>query len=363
MNATSMRIPRVAAELLVIAVIVSAVVTGSMFAAASPDFDRAGAGENVWRDLAVAAIVVSVLGTLAAWALWVAWRRHAALDSRPDAPARLLALAVATLPEARRDWGAAMTAELSSITDHAARRRFAAGSARAALFPPAGTWRPATGWAGGAVGVLGVLACTAAAVSMLAAYPNETLDATAPLLGVVLVVVLEACLALTLVAPPALASSALARSVGMWLGVGAGAGLLLVSRTGGLEVGAMALILPVQLLILVIVPSVVAAATRSLRAAVQAIVWGFVYSSITMFPVYIVESVRRYQADGGLFLDGDADRWTTIGTNLGDAVVWLLLIAPSLLIPVGVLGAALVSAVARATEPAEDRPTIASAQP
>jgi hypothetical protein len=351
MNAPRASLPRVAAELLVIAVVVAAVVTGLLYAAASPDFARPMSGENAWRSFVVASIVLTTSSTLAAWALWLAWRRRAALDSEPDVPARVLALAVATLPEARRDWGAAMAAELSSIADRATRRRFAAGSARAALFPPAGTWRPATGWAGAAVGVVGVLACTAAAVFMLVAHSRETLDATPPVLGVALVVVLEACLALTLVAPPALASSAFARRVGMWLGVAAGAGLLLVSRTGGLEVGAMALILPVQLVILVIVPAVVATVAGSLRAGVQTILWGFVYSSITMFPVYIVESVRRYRADGGLYLDGDADPWTTIGTNLGDAVVWLLLVAPTLLVPVGILGAALVTASGRSMPP------------
>jgi hypothetical protein len=55
-----------------------------------------------------------------------------------------------------------MTAELSSLTNPSSRWSFAAGSARAALFPPA-AWRPATGWVGAAAGVLGVLACTVAA--------------------------------------------------------------------------------------------------------------------------------------------------------------------------------------------------------
>jgi hypothetical protein len=92
--------------------------------------------------------VLAGLCTAAAWVLWVACRRRAALDAQPDAAARLLALAVATLPEARRDWGTATTAELSSLTT-ASRWSFAAGSARAALFPPA-AWRPATGCVGAA---------------------------------------------------------------------------------------------------------------------------------------------------------------------------------------------------------------------
>jgi hypothetical protein len=350
------RLLRIAAELLVIALVVSAVVAGALYASASPDFDEAVRGENAWRSFVIASLVLSGLGTVAAWALWFAWRRRAALDSQPDAPARLLALAVATLPQARRDWGAAMTAELSSIAAHAARWRFAAGSTRAALLLPAGERRPATGWVGGTVGVIGVLACTAAVAHMLVVYPKETVDAMPPFFGVVLVIVLAACLALALAAPQGLTSSALARRVGLWLGIAGGVGLLLVSRTGGLEVGAMTFIGPVQFLILVVVPAVVAAVARSLGAAVQSILWGFVFSIVTMLPVYIVESIRRYQADGGLYLDGDADRWTTIGTNLHDAVGWLLLIVPIVLVPLGVLCAALVTAVARAPERTDNRP-------
>ena len=67
-----------------------------------------------------------------------------------------------------------------------------------------------------------------------------------------------------------------------------------------------------------------------------------------MFPVYILESIRRYHADGGLYLDGDAPMGTTIGANLGDAVSWLLLIVPCLIIPLGILGAALITVVVRA---------------
>jgi hypothetical protein len=361
MNASLRRFLRIAAELLVISLVVAAVATGLLYASASPDFDHPVRGDNAWRGFVVGSIVLSALGTVAAWVLWLAWRRRATLDSQPDVPARLLALAVATLPETRRDWGAAMTAELSSVADRASRRRFAAGGARAALFPPAAARRPATGWAGAAVGVLGVLACSAAAVYMLLVYPKETVDATPPFYGVVLVVALAACLALTLVAPQALASSALARRVGLWLGVAAGVGLLLSSRTGVLEAGAMTFVVPAQFLTLVVVPAVVAAVARSLGAAVQSILWGFVFSTVAMFPVYIAESVRRYHADEGLYLDGDADLWTTVGTNLADAVGWLFLLAPSLLVPLGILGAALVTAVMRAIERAGNRPTVASA--
>ena len=110
----------------------------------------------------------------------------------------------------------------------------------------------------------------------------------------------------------------------------------------------MTFIVPAQFLILVIAPVIVAAIARSLRAAVQVIVTGFVFGGVVMFPVYIFESIRRYHADGGLYLDGDAPMGTTIGTNLGDAVSWLILAVPSLMIPLGILAAAIAAVVARA---------------
>jgi hypothetical protein len=354
------RFVRRAAELAVIALVVTATVTGSVYGLESPYFDHPFRGETAWRNFVTASTVLSILGIAAASLLWLVWRHRAALDTQPDAPARLLALAVATLPQSRREWGAAMIAELSSVTGDAARWRFAAGSARAALFPPTARRRPATGTAGAAVSILGVLACTAATVYMLVAFP-EAAEATSAGFIVVFAVILVVCLALTLVAPQGLISSAFARHVGLWFGITSGAGLLLLSRTGGLESGAMAFIMPAQFAAFVVIPAVVAAVTRSIGAAVQSIVWGFIFGSVTMFPVYIVESIRRYHGGRGLYLDGDAPLGTTIGTNLNDAVGWLLLVVPSLMIPFGIMSAAIVAAVAKAIVRAANRSTAAPA--
>ena len=88
------------------------------------------------------AIWMAVFGTpwmVAAWLLWRAWWRRAGAElSVLDGPALLLAAAATTLPADRRDWGAAMTAELVQVQNPAARWRFAAGCARAALYPPGG---------------------------------------------------------------------------------------------------------------------------------------------------------------------------------------------------------------------------------
>jgi hypothetical protein len=53
-----------------------------------------------------------------------------------DTPGLLLAAAARQTPEERREWGAAMMAELSEIHDLASRWRFALGCVRVALFPP-----------------------------------------------------------------------------------------------------------------------------------------------------------------------------------------------------------------------------------
>ena len=110
-------------------------------------------------DMAIWMAVFAIPAMLAAWLLWRAWRRRAgARVSALDGPGLLLAAATATLPAARRDWGAAMVAELAQVEDRAARWRFAAGCARAAVFPPG---RRA------AVGVTGALAVAATAVAAL----------------------------------------------------------------------------------------------------------------------------------------------------------------------------------------------------
>jgi hypothetical protein len=62
---------------------------------------------------------MAVLGTptmLAAWLLWRAWWRQAGPGlSGMDGPAWLLSAAGAMLPADRREWGAAMVAELAQV--------------------------------------------------------------------------------------------------------------------------------------------------------------------------------------------------------------------------------------------------------
>jgi hypothetical protein len=116
------------------------------------------------------AIWMAVFGTpwmVAARLLWRAWwRRSGAEPLALDGPGWLLAAAAATLPADRRDWGQAMTAELAQVQRGPARWRFAAGCARAAVFPPRGH-RAAVGVAG----AVAVAAIAAAALVTGAALP------------------------------------------------------------------------------------------------------------------------------------------------------------------------------------------------
>jgi hypothetical protein len=231
---TIARTLRIATELLIIAAAVAVLVTGVMLALEAPYFDHPYRGENAQRNFITRSVVLSGLGTLAAWVLWLTWRHRAALDAQPDGPARLLAAAVATLPEARLDWGAAMMAELSSITGSSARWGFATSSARAAIFAPIGGRQRPGGRLGGAVAVLGVISCAAAVGYLSLAYPG-TFEVRSALFTAVLMVFLAVCLWLSLVAPPILTSSGLATRVGLFFGIGSGLGLLLFSHSNAVE--------------------------------------------------------------------------------------------------------------------------------
>jgi hypothetical protein len=116
--------------------------------------------------LLLASIFIATPWLVAVRLLWRARARTGAGQSTMDFPARLLAVAVAGLPEERRDWGAAMIAELAQVQGPT-RSRFAAGCARTAFFPPRGDRVPIAATAG--VAVLAVVAAGLAAGETLPA--------------------------------------------------------------------------------------------------------------------------------------------------------------------------------------------------
>jgi hypothetical protein len=348
------------------------------------------------------AIWMVVFGTpwmVAAWLLWRAWWRRAGAGlAALDGPARLLAAATAALPGDRRDWGAAMAAELAQVPGAAARWRFAAGCARTAAFPPRGS-RVAVGVAGalavaavaaaalvtgavvpamrvfalafvGLVGGLatlaaarsrrggrggpglgiaglalaGVAACVAFTTHYLAEYPSyhqghppAVAVSLPPGTAVVLAVVLAGCLWPAVRPPRWLLSDRHARSLGAVMAVALAAGLVVTSRLE--DAGIMGALLLAPILVLLPGSAVAAAAGRSFRAGLAACAWAAVLGMPLIIVAWLAEALRWYWQGRGLLLDADGGPWM-VGANLGDAVWWTLVLLALWAVPLGVIGAA-----------------------
>jgi hypothetical protein len=354
------------------------------------------------------AIWMAVFGTpwmVAAWLLWRAWWRQAgARLSEMDGPAWLLAAAAATLPADRRDWGAAMAAELAQVQDRAARWRFAAGCARAAVLPPGGN-RAAVGVAGalavaavaaaalatgaalpagrvfalafvGLVGGLatltvarsrrvgragpgpaiaglalaGVAACMAATTYYLAAYPSyrrghsaPTLASLPPVTAVVLAVALAGCLWLAMRPPRWLLPDRHARRFGLGMAIALVTGFVLNARLA--QSGVMAYLPGGPILVVLTGSAAAAAVGRSFRSGLWACAWATLLSAPLLIAAWLVEALRWHRLGRGMLLDGDGP--LAVGANLRDAVWWSLVFLVLWALPLGVLGAAVGSAPAR----------------
>ena len=93
-----------------------------------------------------------------------------------DLPARIVAVAARLLHGDRREWGAAMAAELAQLHQRPARWRFALGCAHAALIAPS---HPNAGAPGVAITVMflaGVAGCIAATSFVLTTWPHAAND-------------------------------------------------------------------------------------------------------------------------------------------------------------------------------------------
>ncbi|MCI0587466.1 MAG: hypothetical protein L0323_11560 [Planctomycetes bacterium] len=344
---------------------------------------------------ATSAILVAGIATpwvIAARLLWRDWwARSGARLSTVDGPARLLAAAVATLPGERRDWGAAMAAELGRVQGSSERWRFAAGCARAAIFPPRASRVPvlvvaalsagalaaaeiglghtlpgmrffgvlfvalvgamatlaaarsrgvlatAPGPTLAGAGVLGVAACIAATANFLVENPAAG-EHLAPSAAAVLAAVLAGCLWLALTPPRGLTTERLSRGLGVVAGLALGLGCVFTSRlsihTNG---GPVVWVILAPAVIFFAASAVAASVGRSFRAGVQAAVWTGVVGALLVFAVWLPEALHRYGVDARLLLDGE--RGHSIGENLDDAV-WVLVAVPILGLPFGVIGAA-----------------------
>jgi hypothetical protein len=354
--------------------------------------------------MAIWTAVFSVPWMIAAQLLWRAWwRRAGARLSALDGPAWLVAAAAATLPADRRAWGAAMAAELAQVPDRSARWRFAAGSARAAVFPPGGNRvavavtgtlgvaataaaalatgavlpagrvfaltfvglvgglatltvarRRRIGRAGPGPAVAGLaLAGTAGSVAAttwyLAEYPTTpsghppTTSATmSPVTSVVLAVVLAGCLWLALTPPRWLVGDRPGRRFGVAMALALVAGFVLWSRLGLRGVGLADEGMAGYLIFGM--PLVVLAGSAAAAAAGRSFrsgLWACAWATVLGLLLVLVAWLA--EAPRWYRQVGglllDADEGIGMGANLGDAIWWSLALLVLWALPIGVIGA------------------------
>jgi hypothetical protein len=326
------------------------------------------------------------------------WSGPGSRMSTMDLPERLLAAAAAALPERRRGWGRAMTAELAEVQGRSARWRFALSSVRATLWlPPAGGWpvlalvtgvvvaaTTAVGPAVGAAvpglrvfavtftGLVGAMAALAVARAprprlrlpvpaptvLVAAGVAAAIAATViflrrepaaaqylpPAAAVYLAVVLAGCLWVALASPRWLGTSRLAPHLGAAAAVVFAAWFWLAIRTDGTEpplplLLVLALVLVLAPLAVFFVPAFAAGrAGRSFRSGLQAAVWTVTSIMPLTYAIWLPEGLRRHTIDGHL-LDGEVV--APVGANLPEALVFCLGIFPVLGLTLGVIGGAL----------------------
>jgi hypothetical protein len=313
-----------------------------------------------------------------------------------DPPGRVLAAAVATLPAHRRDWGAAMCAELDEVRGRPARWRFALSCARAALRlprfgglpvlalgaglvvaatvaagPVVGAAVPGLGvFAAGFVGLAGGLALTrrvrfpvpaasvlvaggvAAAIVMTVVFllrEPASAQYLPPGRSVFLAAILAGSLWIAVASPRWLGTSRRAP----YLGAGAALVYVVLQVLARRLIGAdpseaVTLLLAPMILfgpaVLFFFPALWAGlADRSFRSGMQAGAWTAITSLPLSFALWLYEGLRIYPITGELVFAVDPG---PIGVNLADAVFWCLVFAPVVGIPCAVFGAAAAGAYA-----------------
>lgn len=353
-----------------------------------------------WLMLAAGLAQLAAMGIAAVWLLQRARRAGgAAPSSARDLPARLLAVASATLPESRRDWGAAMRAELAQVQTRSARWQFAAGCAWTAIFPPRGNrgavaaaaalgavlavvlagfavgeaFAPMRVFAMAFIGLIGaaavfavtrsrpvsrptsgplilvagatsVASCIAATAYLIDQYPAAAYYLR-PVTAIILAVPLAGVLWLILVPPRALTTDRWAPRIAVGVTLALALGLLLVSRwdltTGGdsSKIGGFVGFVPAPA---IFVTAFVAAAVRqSVRAGLQVAVWTALLASLAAYAITVHEAVLWYQVNQTLIRDGEITAQSRlVGAAIHDST-WGLI--PTLCVWViwGVMGAAI----------------------
>jgi hypothetical protein len=268
-----------------------------------------------------------------------------------DAPAKLLAFAVAGLPHSHRDWGRAMNAELEAVCGGGPRWRFSLGCTRAAGVIRARAMLTSRERGGAGLRALigaGVCAAVALAGYGLVRYPGLRSGGDAGIAAVTFVAVLVAYGAVTLsLARGTGVREVTARRHGMVGGVVIGAAWLVVlSPTGVLKQWVL-----VPLTVALLGPGCVAAlaarAGADVTAGSRAALWSGIVGGLLVFAVWMTASYARdgRPYDAQLLRDfhhsGAPDLATlAIGDALASALTLLILI-PLAALAFGSLGARL----------------------
>jgi hypothetical protein len=363
---------------------------------------------KVNREFALLLIVPTALWVTAALTLldrW--WSRTGIRLSAMDPPGRLLAAAVATLPDHRREWGMAMHAELAEVRGRSARWQFALSSTRAALrLPPLGGWPVralVTGMAAAAVAAAGpavaaavpglgtfavsfvglvgamVVLVVARSSRMRLPVPGPTLLVTGgvaaaitmtvifllrdpaaagylpPANAVFLAAVLAGCLWIAVAAPRSLGTSRLAAHLGVAAAVISVVGQLLLIRASAdprIEPAGQQLVQWLAALWFWLGPPAVfflpafaaGSVGRSFRSGLQAGIWAGIAGLPLTYALWLHEALRLDAINGGLLWFGDG---APEGENLAAALFWTLRFAPLLGLPFAVIGAAIGASTAR----------------
>ena len=345
---------------------------------------------KVNRELAMMFAVPTAAYVVAALLVLHHWRAGAR-SRTTDPPGRVLAAALVMLPEHRRDWGAAMTAELAGVRGRAARWWFALSCARAVLRPPlggrpllvvvsgvlavvaVGVLRPELSMFAGSAGALLVSGVVAVARSRRVRFPvpaatvlvvgavaaatamtvilllREPADHRSPARLMFLAAVLVGCLTVATTGPGRGENSRIAAYFGGGAALLGVAGSLLAGRVATdprldptVQEAVTALVAVLIFLgpaVLFFLPALWAAMVgRSFRAGVRAGVWTAAAYLPLAFALSVHESLRVYANGGGVGFDHLAG---PVGVILDDAVFWHLVYDPLVAVPCAVFGAAI----------------------
>ncbi|HEX6685313.1 MAG TPA: hypothetical protein VF062_21155 [Candidatus Limnocylindrales bacterium] len=306
-----------------------------------------GDGIGWQRDQLMMWLFFAAPSLLATWVLvnrW--WTGPGERLSTMDGPARLLAIAVAAMPDDRKEWAVAMEAELTQVQGRSARWGFALDTARAAVIAQRGLRRPAPrriapSPAAAVIVVLAVAGCIATTAYAFVHYPT-TAERFGPVKATILAAILAGCVWLALRPPRSLMTS----RRGRWIGIASGfvlSGYLLLTDfmmpegTGDAgELAALGLLMSFLVIALVGVQflgALYVAGMESFRSGIQTAVWSAMTGMLLSFSVWMVMMMRKHPPDSPVP--------NVMAGDLSEAGFWTLIWFPVWGLPFGILGAAL----------------------